>query len=111
MDESTHALTAEVLGRRWAAALRRRFPGPGAAKRIAEALGADPRTVEGWLEGRAAYPHVLFGAAVRLRDPLMLFELAGIEPPGEAAIAANLERMRADLDQLGGRIRMMRGDG
>lgn len=103
--------TAALVGERWAAILRRRYPGPFAAKRAARELGRDPRTVEAWLAGQAPLLHMAIAAAVRWRDPLLLFELAGVAPPTEAEIAAGLDEMRRDLDRLAARIAELRGGG
>lgn len=103
-------LTAGEVGARWAGSLRRRFPGPFAAKTIARRLGRDVRTVEAWLAGQAPQLHAALDAALRLRDPLILFELAGIEPPAAVVVDGELDALRTDLDRLGERIARLKGD-
>lgn len=100
--------TAEDVGRRWSAALARRFAADGRAKRIARALSCDVRTAEAWIAGQAPYLHVAIAAAIRLRDPLLLYELAGIAPPAAEVEARELDTLRADLDALGARIDRLR---
>lgn len=108
MNPNTQGLTAAIVGERWGQALRRRFPGPFAAKRIAAALGREVRTAEGWLAGQAPYLHVVVETAIKLKDPLLLFEIAGLAPPSDAEIAARLDEIKGELDQLGGRIARLR---
>jgi hypothetical protein len=60
MVSHTHDL--QGLGARWAATLRRAYPGPSQAKQVANAFGADVRTAEGWLGGRAPGALVLMRA-------------------------------------------------
>lgn len=110
MSEDTNGLlSAALVGQRWGRYLRRRFSGPGGRKDAARLLDRDMRTINAWFDGQAPYLHAALDVAQRLRDPLLLFVLAGLEPPGETAIAADLERMRADLDQLNRRIAQSRG--
>lgn len=106
--DTNEMLTASAVGERWAHALTRRFPGPHAAKRIARALGRDVRTAEAWLGGQAPYLHAALDAAYRLRDPVLLFELAGIAPPEALILDREIESLRADLDGLGERIARLR---
>lgn len=111
MGTHTDGVTAAAVGERWAAALRRRFAVPYAAKVIARELERDVRTVESWLGGQAPYLHVVVEVAVRLRDPLLLFEIAGLAPPSDMQVAARLDEIKRDLDALGGRIAALRREG
>ena len=110
MNPNTQGLTAAIVGERWAQALRRRFSGPSAAKRIARELGKDVRTAESWLAGQAPYLHVVVETAIRLKDPLLLFEIAGLAPPSDTEIAAKLGEIKGELDALGARIARLKAD-
>lgn len=101
--------TAENVGQRWRTILERRYPGAHAAKRIAADLERDVRTVQAWLAGQAPYLHVAIEAAWRWNDPLVLFELAGMAPPSDNEIAAQLGEIKGDLEQLGARIARLKG--
>ncbi len=113
--DTNDLLTAEIAGRRWAEALRRRWP-DGTAKVISarlrgDGVEADFRTVQSWLGGQAPRLHVALAVALALRDPLLLFELAGLPVPEAARVDRQLEEMRADLDALGARIGRLKGGG
>lgn len=107
--DTNDLLSAHEVGGRWAEALRRRFPGPCAAKAAAKQLRRDLRTVEAWMGGQAPQLHAALDAALRLRDPLILFELAGIAPPQAVVVDGELEALRSDLDRLGERIARLKG--
>lgn len=104
MDANTNdLLTAHEAGQRWAGILRRRYAGK-TAKQVGAALGHDWRTVQSWMGGQAPGLHVALGLAFRLKDPLILFELAGIEPPSEAEIGRELAEVQQQLQDLGARL-------
>ena len=109
MNPDTNGLlTSNLVGRRWASALMRRFPGPFRAKAIAKTIGCDVRTAESWLAGQAPYLHVAISAAITLRDPLLLFEIADLPVPEEADLAKRIDALRGDFDALGARIAAMK---
>ncbi len=101
MGKNTGTIQSAEVGRRWAQALRKRFPA-NRAKLIAAAFGVEIKTAETWLAGRSPYAkHLctawrLFGAGI----------VAEVVAPGsnwengaEAdAILSDIEAKLADLD-------------
>ena len=97
MGTSTDSL---LIGQRWGAALRLRYPGrkPGEldAKRCAAAFGVSPRTAEGWAAGQSPYAkHLLRGW--RLHGAALVFEV--LAPGTDAARLARIESMRDELER------------
>lgn len=99
---------ADAVGRRWATALRARYPERDTAKHIARAFGVDPRTAQSWLSGQApqirhlAQAAVLHGAAL-IGEVLVPDTALHLEARIEATLTETerlLDRMRADLEAL-----------
>lgn len=88
--------TAAEIGARWAQALRRRYPGPHAAKRIAGDFDVEIRTAEAWLAGgNAPYAKYLL-RAWRLHGVAIVAEV--LAPGSEIAQAAPVDQALQDLE-------------
>lgn len=105
IGQATGALSAgggageREIGQRWAAALRRRYPGGFAAKRIARAFDVDARTAESWLAGQAPFAKYLL-RAWRLHGGAMVAEVLAPDD-GEAKAALNEAALIGIEHQLG----------
>ena len=75
ITEALHEETA-AIGRRWAHALRRRYPGAAQAKQVARDFGCEVRTAEGWLAGGSPQAKILV-AAWRLHGAGIVAEVLG----------------------------------
>lgn len=123
MDADINGLpTADKVGQRWAAILERRAAHLAReavlrgdtrhwtpAKLIAVDLEVQVRTAQSWLAGQVPYLIAAVEAALKWRDPSVLFELAGLAPPDEAGLERELAGLRQDLATLGARIARLKG--
>lgn len=113
MLQSTSALPDDAaIGLRWATLLRRLYPAPHTAKKIAQAFDVDPRTAEAWLTGAHA-PYAKFMVrAARLHGFAVLLEV--LAPESRLAQAAPMETALADLEanlaKLGDQLAQLRID-
>lgn len=94
MRTITNALHVDAadVGRRWAAALRRRWGSN--AKLVARALGANVRTAESWLGGQAPGAEVLARAGAL--DPAIVLEV--LAPGSKLAAAASVDAALAAVE-------------
>jgi hypothetical protein len=97
MKPDTQGLTANWVGVAWAKALKKRFPGPDQAKRIARATDHQVRTVQGWLSGQAPYLHVVISVALKLKDPMLFFEISGLEVPKDNEVNRQIDDLKRDM--------------
>lgn len=103
------SMLSDDIGLRWADALRKKYAGNSAAKRIARDFGIEPRTAAAWMQGGAPYVrHLcraaeLFGAA---------FVLKVISPDSLLAEVAEADQaimyLRRGLDELEVRLERLR---
>lgn len=103
-----------MLGQRWAAALKRRYPGQRRGsldvKACAAAMGVSPKTAEHW--GGAAAPtrrHLL--RAFRQHGWAFLAEVFGDPLPTEADVRDEVAEARAQLRRLDHRFARLGGGG
>lgn len=104
MGQVTGAFHEPEIGPRWAAALRRRYPGAHQAKRIATDFDCEIRTAEAWLGGQAPYAKFLM-RAWRLHGGAFVGEVLA---PDDAAQRAALDE--AALIGLEARIAALGAD-
>lgn len=111
MLQSTKALQDEqaAIGLRWAALLRRLYPAPNTAKKIAAAFQIDTRTAEAWLQGQyAPYAKFLlrawrlhgFGAVAEVLAPDSAIAQAAPMQDALQDLETNLARLGDQLAQL-----------
>jgi transposase-like protein len=107
MGTSTNTFDAssEAVGRRWSNALRQRYPGQHAAKRIARDFDVTPSTAESWLGGQSPYARHFVKAAA-LFGPAILFDVLapGLAAPSEDDTRRALAEVKGELDRLGDRL-------
>lgn len=108
INKALHADSAAV-GRRWGAALRRRYD---SVKDCARAYGVDVRTAEAWFAGQAPLAKIVVVAAA-IDGPSILAEV--FMPDSDAAAAAifdaTLDDVVARIDALSDEIARLRGGG
>ena len=99
----------EMIGLRWANALKGRYPGPHQAKRIATDLKTDPRTVQAWLAGQAPQIKALYRAAMIHGVALVLEVLApDSRLERDARIFSDLVDLERRLERLRGEVETLR---
>lgn len=96
------------IGLRWAEALRKKYAGNCAAKRIARDFGVEPRTASAWMQGGAPYVRHLCRAAEMFG---VAFVVRVIAPNSVFADVADVDQalgaLRRQIDDLGERIRRL----
>lgn len=102
------SMLSNDIGLRWAEALRKKYAGNCAAKRIARDFGVEPRTASAWMQGGAPYVRHLCRAAEMFG---VAFVVRVIAPNSVFADVADvdqaLEALRRQIDDLGERIRRL----
>ncbi|WP_428247244.1 hypothetical protein [Ferrovibrio sp.] len=109
MGQVTGAFPEPEIGPRWAAALRRRYPGAHQAKRIARDFDCETRTAEAWLGGQAPYAKYLM-RGWRLHGAALVGEVLA---PDDAAQRAALNEaaligLEARIATLGADLALLR---
>jgi len=103
VGKNTHEmLTGAVVGQRWAQVLRRRYGSGSVSKRVAAELDVDPRTVEGWMQGRPPHLAVVLRAVLIWQDASLFYDLAGLSAPDPQILSdrlRNLEKIIAEIGQ------------
>lgn len=97
LDEALRS--ADGVGERWAAALRRLYPPPDTCKRVAAAMGCELRTAKGWLSGQAPEAKRLALLAA-LHGPAAALAVLAPGAAKRAELEARLCEMTAALERL-----------
>lgn len=99
------------IGLRWADALRKKYAGNCAAKRIARDFGVEPRTASAWMQGGAPYVRHLCRAAELFG---VAFVISIVAPDSIFADLADVDQavgtLRRQIDDLGERLRRLEED-
>lgn len=113
MGQVTGAFRDPDIGGRWSAALKRRYPGPHAAKRIAQDFDCEPRTAEAWLSGQAPYAKYLIRAWRKHGHAIIGEVLAPDDTAMQSALddaaLIGLEQRLAQLGDELSRLKLERG--
>jgi len=113
MAASSIDLDERALGRRWAAALKARFPGRLAGsldiKRCAIAFGVSVKTATTWAAGQAPIrQHLLRGLG--LFGWSFMAEVVGAALPTQAEVEREVDALRRDLALLDRRLHRLGGE-
>lgn len=111
MGKNTGTIRSAEIGRRWACALRKRFPA-NRAKLIAQAFGVEVKTAESWLAGGSPYAKHLC-TAWRLFGAQIVAEVIAPGSSWESGAQADaiLNDIEAKLADLGEKIVYLKGGG
>ncbi len=105
------SMLSDDIGLRWADALRKKYAGNSAAKRIARDFGIEPRTAAAWMQGGAPYVRHLCRAAELFG---VAFVIGVVAPNSIFADVADVDQalasLRRQIDDLGERIRRLDED-
>lgn len=95
-------------GDRWAAELRRLYPGASQAKQVAKAFEVEVRTAEGWLAGRPPGGLRPLMTAWRLHGAGLVAAVLAPAPPPVQHEVRRIRREGARLQERLGRIEQTR---